>query len=397
VFAVMDGDFGYRIPADLIARENRERADDIDRDYEGLRESLRRAGVLSRLGQDLDQITAQVAKFEAAIPSASLGDGQTTVFEKLVDAKTVHSLCGAAPRVALQVPGDRVDDPLELREYARRLEIGFGTVSAGAPVHADPAVRSKEAERVHAAIEFGRAVGSDGLSVALGGGAMIPGEVHFRRSLDRTIEGLEAPCRALPEGWRLFLSQSGDWGTAFAAAQALGERAFCMIDLEGAPPDSRPELAAARLIALAKLGGVHCAESASAGGALDPYRLFLVFCELADAEGDPEVGKDLFRPAFTIGGIPRSRDPIEELLLSVEAVLLAHAKALLVDRAGLSKVQDRNDVVAAVGLLKRAHETDVRPILRRARVQKGAAADPLEVYRSARYREEKARERKEKR
>jgi L-rhamnose isomerase/sugar isomerase len=292
---------------------------------------------------------------------------------------------------------------MELREYARRLEIGFGAVRAGTPAHADPAVRSQEAERVHAAIEFGRAVGSDGLSIALGGCGTLPGEVDFRRSLARTIEALSEPCRALLEGWRLTLSsRAGDWGTAYAAAQALGDRAFCMIELEGAPPDSRPELAVARLIALAKLGGVHFVESAPGGvaqaaGTVDPFRLFLVFSELVDAEGDPEVAKDLFRPVFTIGGVPRSRDPIEDLLLSVEAVLAAQAKALLIDRAGLTKVQDRNDVVSAVGLLRRAYETDVRPILRRARVQKGAAADPLEVYRGARYREEKARERKEKR
>ncbi len=417
-----DGDLGYQIPAELIARENRDRADDLDRDYDGLREGLRRAGVLARLGLDLDQLTEQVSRFEAAIPTSSIAGGDASgrlpspgapagVLERLVDAKTVHTLCGATPRVVLHFPSDRLDDPMELRELARRLELGIVSVST----EASPAVRSghrpgagAEAEQVSAAIEFGRAVGSEGITVGIGDGGDFPGQVHFRRSLDRTIDGLREVCAALPEGWRLLLAPrtfeppgraaAADWGTALVAARALGERATCQIDL-GAPSGVRPELAAARLIALGKLGGIQLGEAGPAGrsltaGSVDPYRLFLLFCELADAENDPEIGKEFVRPAITLGPGSSLKDPIEDVLQSVEAALLAHTKALLVDRPALARVQDRGDAASAEGVLKRAFETDVRPVLRMARVRKGAAADPLETYRGARYREEKVRERK---
>jgi L-rhamnose isomerase/sugar isomerase len=46
------------------------------------------------------------------------------------------------------------------------------------------------------------------------------------------------------------------------------------------------------------------------------------------------------------------KDPLEDLLQSVDAIMLAYAHALFVDRKKLNAAQDTNDVVAAQELLQ---------------------------------------------
>src|ERR1041385_4309637 len=192
-----NADFGYRIPDDLIAEENRRIAEDTQRDYEALGDSLRRAGILARLGTELDALTEQVSRFETAIPSWGMGTGGTrfcrfpipgeprSVYEKLVDAATVHKLSGATPRVALPIPWDKVSDPRELKEFAARLGIGFDAVNSntfqdqpgqtlsykfGSLSHTDPEVRAQAIRHNLECIEIGKAVGSEALSVWIGDG-----------------------------------------------------------------------------------------------------------------------------------------------------------------------------------------------------------------------------------
>jgi L-rhamnose isomerase / sugar isomerase len=70
-----------------------------------------------------------------------------------------------------------------------------------------------------------------------------------------------------------------------------------------------------------------------------------------------------------------------------------YAQALLVDRAALDAAQQANDPLAATRLLKRAFQTDVTPILQQARLQAGAAVEPLAAYRASGYRARMAGER----
>ena len=104
----------------------------------------------------------------------------------------------------------------------------------------------------------------------------------------------------LPEDWRLFSEHKmhepafystvvQDWGTNYLIAQALGERAFCLVDLGHHAPNVNIEMIVSRLIQAGKLGGFHFNDSKYGdddldAGAIEPYRLFLVFNELVDAE-----------------------------------------------------------------------------------------------------------------
>ncbi len=80
------------------------------------------------------------------------------------------------------------------------------------------------------------------------------------------------------------------------------------------------------------------------------------------------------------------KDPLEDLIQSTDAISVAYAQALLVDRAALAAAQIDNDAAAAQQVLQDGFRTDVRPLVAEARRRVGAAIDPLATYRAAGYR-----------
>jgi L-rhamnose isomerase/sugar isomerase len=144
----------------------------------------------------------------------------------------------------------------------------------------------------------------------------------------------------------------------------------------------------ARLVQFGKLGGFHFNDSKYGDddldtGSIDPYRLFLVFNELVDAENRQAPG---FDPAHMLDQSHNVTDPIESLMVSAMEVQRAYAQALLVDRQRLEVCQEENDALMATATLKRAFRTDVEPILAMARLETGGAIDPGATYRASGYR-----------
>ena len=87
------------------------------------------------------------------------------------------------------------------------------------------------------------------------------------------------------------------------------------------------------------------------------------------------------------------KDPLEDLLQSVEAILLTYAQALLVDRPRLVAAQQANDTVAAQEVLQNSFRTDTRALVAEARLRAGGALDPLALYRGEKVRERLIKER----
>ena len=211
---------------------------------------------------------------------------------------------------------------------------------------------------------------------------------------------------ALPSGWRLFTEHKmyepafystvvQDWGTNYIIARELGPKAFCLVDLGHHAPNVNIEMIVSRLIQFGKLGGFHFNDSKYGdddldAGSIDPYRLFLVFNELVDAELNDADG---FDPAHMLDQSHNVTDPIESLMLSAVEVQRAYAQALLVDRPVLAGYQEANDALMATQTLKAAYRTDVEPILAMARFGAGGAIEPVAAYRAARYRQKVAAER----
>jgi len=87
------------------------------------------------------------------------------------------------------------------------------------------------------------------------------------------------------------------------------------------------------------------------------------------------------------------KDPLEDLLQSVEGIMMAYAQALSVDRVALEEAQNNNDVVTAQEILQNAFRTDVRALVAEARLRAGGALSPLGLFRNLKVRENLIKER----
>ncbi len=394
-----------------------------------------RAGY-DRLGEELDrrgiaiaEVARKVAAFGVAVPSWGVGTGGTRfarfpgpgeprgIFDKLDDCGMIHRLTGATPTVSLHVPWDRAP-AADLRAKAEEWGLGFDAMnsntfqdSPGQPLsykfgslsHTDRAVRDQAVAHNVECIELGKAIGSKALTVWIGDGANFPGQAHLRRQFERYLGSAAEIYAALPRDWTLYTEHKmyepafyatvvADWGTNLMIAQTLGAQAKCLVDLGHHAPNTNIEMIVARLIHAGKLGGFHFNDSKYGdddldAGSIDPYRLFLVFNELVDAESSG------IAPANMIDQSHNVTDPIESLMASAMEIQRAYAQALLVDRGALAGYQEANDALMASETLKRAFRTDVSPLLAQVRIDRGAAADPVAAYRASGYRARVAAER----
>lgn len=409
------------ISPELIAADNGRHESELAEDYAAL------ATQLSRRGIDIEWITTAVAAFDVAIPSWGVGTGGTrfarfpgqgeprNVFDKLDDCAVVNQIAGATSTVSLHLPWDRCDDWQALKQYATVRGLGFAAINSntfqdaagqavsykfGSLTHSDAAVREQAVAHNRECIRIGELLGSKALTLWIGDGANFPGQQHLARSFERYLESAAGIYAALPADWQLLIEHKlyepafyatviQDWGSSLLAAQALGPQAFCLVDLGHHAPNVNIEMIVARLIHAGRLGGFHFNDSKYGDddldtGSIDPFRLFLIFNELVDAETRGALAPP---PAHMLDQSHNVTDPIESLMSSTVELQRAYAQALLVDRMALAGYQESNDALMAAQTLKRAFTTDVQPILARARQRKGAAIDPVRVYRSSGYRQ----------
>jgi L-rhamnose isomerase/sugar isomerase len=184
----------------------------------------------------------------------------------------------------------------------------------------------------------------------------------------------------------------GDWGQSYLFSSKLGSKAFSLVDLGHHLPNANIEQIVSLLMMENKLAGFHFNDSKYGDddltvGSIKPYQLFLIFKELVegmDAKGLNHA-TDL---AWMIDASHNVKDPLEDLLQSIEAIMIAYARALLVDASALQQAQQENDVVKAQEILQSAYLIDVRPIVAEARNLSGGALRPLETFRVLNVREE---------
>jgi L-rhamnose isomerase/sugar isomerase len=416
------------LSTDQIEAHNAERMAALEDDYASLGRQLGRRGV------DIDRVKAKVAGFSVAVPSWGAGRGgtrfakfpipgePTNIHEKLEDCAVINQLGRSTPRVSPHFPWDKVSDYKALLEEAQGLGLGFDAVNSntfqdqpgqahtyatGSLSSTVSATRQQAVEHNIECIEIGRQLGARDLTVWVGDGTNFPGQQDLARSLDRYLDAAAQVYAALPDGWRMLLEHKmfepafystviSDWGSSILAAQELGPKAKCLVDLGHHAPNVNIEQIVARLHRFGKLGGFHFNDSKYGDddldtGSINPHQLYLVFNELVEAERNPREG---FDPAYLIDQSHNVTDPIESMLSSAEAIVGAYAKAVLVDREALHAAQEANDTMMGFQALRRAYNVDVGPILAMARAEAGGAIDPLAAYRDSGWRERKAQERK---
>lgn len=382
-----------------------------------------------------EAVLRRLIEFEVAIPSWALGTGGTrfgrfsgggdprSLEEKIEDIGLLHALNRSSGAISLHIPWDIPGDAGTIRALAAHYGLRFDAMNsntfqdqAGQPhsykfgslQHVRAAVRRQAIEHNLEVIRYGVELGSASLTVWLADGSCFPGQLNFREAFQHTLEGLQEIYAALPADWKLFVEYKayepnfysmtvGDWGQSLLYTSKLGPKAFTLVDLGHHLPNANIEQIVALLLMEGKLGGFHFNNSKYGDddltvGSIKPYQLFLIFNELVEGMDARRMdhARDL---GWMIDASHNVKDPMEDLLQSVEAILLTYAQALLVDRRQLNAAQQANDVVAAQEILQACFRTDVRPLVAEARLRAGGAIDPLGLYRSEEVRKRLIKER----
>jgi L-rhamnose isomerase/sugar isomerase len=390
---------------------------------------------LASLLPGVEVILQKLIRFQIAIPSWALGTGGTrfgrfsgggepgSLEEKIQDVGLLHQLNQSSGAISLHIPWDIPRNVQQIRLLAAEYGLKFDAVNSntfqdqpgqkesykfGSLHHVDKAVRKQAIEHNIEVIRYGQELGSEALTVWLADGSSFPGQLNFRKAFQHTQESLAEIYQALPDNWKMLIEYKAfepnfysttiaDWGQSYMLASKLGPKAYTLVDLGHHLPNANIEQIVALLLMEGKLGGFHFNDSKYAdddltAGSIKPYQLFLIFNELVegmDARG-MEHASGL---GWMIDASHNLKDPLEDLLQSVEAIMIAYAQALLVDRKALSEAQQQHDVVRAQEILQDAFRTDVRPLIAEARLRAGGALHPLEVYRKLNIREELIKER----
>jgi L-rhamnose isomerase/sugar isomerase len=365
----------------------------------------------------------KIRDFQVAIPSWALGTGGTrfgrfpkggeprNLEEKIQDVGLIHQLTAATDSISLHIPWDIPKNPKETKALLEHYGLKIDAVNSntfqdqqgqklsykfGSLCHTDAAVRQQAIDHNIEVIRHGIALGSTMLSVWLSDGSNFPGQQHFRRAYQYTLESLQAIYKAMPSDWTMLVEYKPyepnfysmvipDWGTSLRFSESCGDRAQVLVDLGHHLPNTNIEQIVARLLHFGRLGGFHFNGSMYGDddlttGSIKPYQLFLIFNELVSGANDKAVKNPAV--AYMIDASHNTKDPIEDLIQSLENIVVSYVKALLVDSKALEKAQRENDVAGAEQILQRAFQSDVRPLLAEARLQSGGCLEPLEFFKT---------------
>jgi L-rhamnose isomerase/sugar isomerase len=377
---------------------------------------------------NIQSILEKLRVFQVAIPSWALGTGGTrfgrfpgggeprNLEEKMEDIALLHSLNRSSGAISLHIPWDIPSDSSKIKALASDYGLSFDAMNSntfqdqpgqelsykfGSMQHVQKAIRKQAVDHNIEVIRYGKELGSKSLTVWLSDGSCFPGQLNFRKAFQNTLESLRAVYEHLPTDWKMFVEYKafepnfysttvGDWGQSLLYTSKLGPKAFTLVDLGHHLPNANIEQIVSLLLMEGKLGGFHFNDSKYGDddltvGSIKPYQLFLIFNELVegmDAKGMNHA-TDL---GWMIDASHNVKDPLEDLLQSVEAIMISYAQALLVDKEKLEAARMANDVVAAQEILQDAFRTDLRSIIAEARLQSGGALDPLSIYREQKIR-----------
>jgi len=391
-----------------------------DHDYEHLAQRL------AAEGHDVGAVERAIAALVIETPSWGYGDSGTRfgvflqpgrprdVFERFDDAAQVQRLTGTAPAVATHFPWDAVEDLAALRAHAAELGLSFGAVNPnvfqdpdyklGSVGNPDPAIRAKAVEALIECVGIATELGSTAQSLWFADGTNYPGQDNLAERHERVVECLRELYAAMPPEQEMLVEYKffepafystdiPDWGTALSICQRLGERARVLVDFGHHAQGTNVEQIVALIAGQNRLGGFHFNDRKYADddlllGSVNPFALFLVFCELVlGADG----GRPL--PRLTIDQSHNVEEKVEAMILSVVTLQEAYARALLIDRSALAAAQAEGDVLGGYEVLTSAYQTDVRPLCAHVREQLGAAADPIAAFRASGYAARMAAER----
>ena len=376
-----------------------------------------------------ETIIKQLVDFQIAIPSWALGTGGTrfgrfpgggeprSLEEKIEDVGLLHALNQSSGAISLHIPWDIPTDANAIKMLAAQHGLKFDAVNSntfqdqanqalsykfGSLQNVNKTIRKQAIDHNIEVIKHGIELGSESLTVWLSDGSCFPGQLNFRKAFQNTLEGLQEIYATLPSNWKMFVEYKcaepnfysttvGDWGQSLLYANKLGDQAYTLVDLGHHLPNANIEQIVSLLLMEGKLGGFHFNDSKYGdddltAGSIKPYQLFLIFNELVEGMNAKGMNHAMDL-GWMIDASHNVKDPLEDLLQSVEAIMMAYAQALSVDRNALEIAQNENDTVRCQQILQNAFRTDVRALVSEASLRTGGAINPIQVFRNLKVRE----------
>ncbi len=373
--------------------------------------------VLERLGElQLQVSTNTCSRGSSSYASYRTESDPETVEQKLRLAAAVSKATGRFRKVSLHAPGDirTEEDASRVQTLLTELSLEaatfypdlftprkngvlnsrlmYGTLSSP---YTD--VRVASITFVTRAMDLMRAVGCRQMCLWIPDGIDSPGEKNLTDMLDRIMDGLRQIGLEIRKSENLMLEfrpydplfcsmAVSDWGTAAWLCRETDSSCRVLLDtaalLPGASLDSMiVAMLSMKVLGMVRLSDNRLSQGTLPAGTLDPASLFRFFLDLLLAEkaglcSIPDM-------TFEVAVNARVGEPGECILRAVDNIEAAFASAMLVNPEELTELQSKPDAVLSEKLLRDAMLTDVRPILKAWREEKGLPADSLQALRSA--------------
>jgi L-rhamnose isomerase/sugar isomerase len=341
--------------------------------------------------------------------------------EKLADAGQVHRHTGCCPTVAVHVLWDfprGAADARDAQALAQPHGVRIGAINPntfedqiykhGSLGNPDSAVRRAALDHLLDSAEIARRTGSRDISLWFADGSNYPGTANIRQrkrwftdALRELHARMGADKRMLveykPFEPAFYHTDIADWGMALLLARAAGPNARVLVDTGHHYQGQNIEQIVAWLLDEDMLGGFHFNDRRYADddltlGSIDPYQVFRIFEQIVAWEHEHGERADV---AYMIDQSHNLKNKIEEMIQTAVAAQELYAKAVLVDHDTLTRAQERAELIDAEECLKSAFATDVRPVIREWRQERGLPVDPLKAFRASGYVERITAERAE--
>lgn len=370
-----------------------------------------------------------VKKFEVEVPTwifGVFGGGRfgeysppgaaRNIFEKLDDASFIHKLTGATPHIATHILWDLSKDGYEgnlevakkVKQEARHRGLDLGAINPtyflrgshrGSFSAEERETRERFIEQTILGGKIAEELSNNLLTLWFPDGSLYPGQIELRKACKNLKEALERSYEDISKNVRILIEYKvfepgtysttiPDWGTSALLAKRLGPNAGVLVDSGHHHHGTNIEQIVAMLITEGIPGGFHfnTRYAADDDQSVEPNsENARIFYELV-------VGKAIFSSnpeknwAYMIDQCSSRENRMQAVLHSVDSLQQSLAKALLVDGDLLRKCQLEDKVILADRIFNDAiMGADVRPLVAKARLEKGLPVDPVKEYVESEY------------
>jgi L-rhamnose isomerase / sugar isomerase len=386
---------------------------------------------MSNQGEDMRQrVWSALDAFRIEVPSWGFSNtgtrfgkfiqagAATTIEEKFSDAAQVNALTGASPSIALHVlwdlPSGKADVPA-VQALAKKYGVKVGSINPnlfqdqeykhGSIANPSAEIRQRALKHLLDSVEIGRALHAKDISLWIADGSSYPGTQSIRNRIDWLEDVLGKTHAALGDDQRMLVEYKpfepffyhtdiADWGMALELARRAGPKAKVLVDTGHHYQGTNIEQIVAWLLHLGALGGFHFNDRKYADddltlGSIDPYQVFRIFHEILSTDDETRAGV-----AFMIDQSHNLKGKMEAMVQTVITAQELYAKAALIEREHLARLQQDCKLVEAEECFRSAFWHDVRPIIREWRGASGLPVDPLKALTEGGYVEQITHDRK---